>query len=59
MYTLHDDKDVALSPASFTMTSLTLRNKEAATWQNQQNECEPSEDSDQSLRCQHEETLGP
>ena len=43
----------------------------AATWQNQQNECVPSEDSDgfyieaafaqsdQSLCCPHEETLGP
>ena len=40
----------------------------AATWQNQQHECAPSEDSrsawastqsDQSLRCPHEETLGP
>ena len=38
----------------------------AATWQNQQNECAPSEDSawasaqsDQSLRCLHEESLGP
>ena len=38
----------------------------AATWQNQQNECAPSEDSDQpghlpspiSLCCPHEETLG-
>ena len=37
------------------------------TWQNQQNDCAPSEDrsawasaqSDQSLRCPHEETLGP
>ena len=32
------------------------------TWQNQQNECAPSEDSDQpdqSLRCPHEESLGP
>ena len=39
----------------------------AATWQKQQNECAPSEDrsawasaqSDQSLRCPHEESLGP
>ena len=32
----------------------------AATWQNQQNECAPSEDSDQpGLRCPHEESLGP
>ena len=39
----------------------------AATWQNQQSEFAPSEDSDQpehppsliSLRCPHEETLGP
>ena len=39
----------------------------AATWQNQQNDWAPSEDSDQpghppsliSLRCPHEETLGP
>ena len=39
----------------------------AATWQNQQNDCAPSEDSDQrghppsliSLRCPPEETLGP
>ena len=39
----------------------------AASWQNQQNDCAPSEDSDQpghlpsliSLRCPHEETLGP
>ena len=39
----------------------------AATWQNQQNEYMPSEDSDQpghppsliSLRCPHEESLGP
>ena len=39
----------------------------AASWQNQQSECAPSEDrsawasaqSDQSLRCPHEETLGP
>ena len=39
----------------------------AATWQNQQNECAPSEDSDQpghppiliSLCCPHEESLGP
>ena len=39
----------------------------AATWQNQPNECAPSEDSDQpghppsliSLRCPHEESSGP
>ena len=39
----------------------------AATWQNQQSECAPSEDSDQpghlpsliSLRCPHEESLSP
>ena len=39
----------------------------AATWQNQQNVCAPSEDSDQpghppsllSLRCPHEQRLGP
>ena len=39
----------------------------AATWQNRQNECAPSEDSDQaghppnliSLCCPHEESLGP
>ena len=34
----------------------------AATSQNQQNDCTPSEDSaqsDQSLRCPHEESLGP
>ena len=34
----------------------------AATWQNQQNNCAPSKDSDQpdqSLRCPHEESLGP
>ena len=35
----------------------------AATWQNQQNDCPPSEDSasaqsDQSLHCPHEETFG-
>ena len=42
--------------------------KWAATWQNKQNECAPSEDSDQpgqsaqsvqSFRCPHEETLSP
>ena len=27
----------------------------AATWQNQQSDCAPSETSDQSLRCPHEE----
>ena len=32
------------------------KSKWAATWQNQQNECAPSEDSD---RCPHEESLGP
>ena len=37
----------------------------AASWQNQQYDCAPSEDSDQpghpsqSLRCPHEESLGP
>ena len=39
----------------------------AATWQNQQNECAPTEDSDQpghppiliGLRCPHEESFGP
>ena len=31
----------------------------AATRQNQQSDCAPSEDSDQSLRCPHEENLGP
>ena len=35
----------------------------AATQQNQQNDCAPSEDSDQpghqSIRCPHEESLGP
>ena len=39
----------------------------APTWQNQQNECVPSKDSDQpvhlpsliSLRCPHEESCGP
>ena len=42
-------------------------NKWATTWQNQQNGCASSEDrsawasaqSDQSLGCPHEETLGP
>ena len=41
--------------------------KWATTWQNQQSDCAPSEDSDQpghppsliSLRCPHEENLGP
>ena len=34
--------------------------KWAAIWQNQQSECAPSEDSDQTgHRCPHEETLGP
>ena len=32
--------------------------KWATTWQNQQSDCAPSEDSDQSLRCPHEENLG-
>ena len=44
-----------------------FRNIWAATWQNQQNEYAPSEDwsawasaqSDPSLRCLHEESLGP
>ena len=40
-----------------------VRIMRAATWQNQQNECAPSEDSDQpghqNLRCPHEESLGP
>ena len=39
----------------------------AVSWQNQQNDCAPSEDrsalasaqSDQSLHCPHEESLGP
>ena len=36
----------------------------AASWQNQQNDCAPSEDwasaqSDQSLCCPHEGSLGP
>ena len=45
----------------------TYTNKWATTRQNQQNECVPSKDSDQpghapsliSLRCPHEESLGP
>ena len=49
------------------MRSKTKKNIWAATWQNQQNECAPSEDSDQpghppsliSLRHPHEESLGP
>ena len=50
---------------NFFLLGFTLQ-KWAATWQNQQNECAPREDSDQpghppsliSLRCPHEESLG-
>ena len=49
------------------MDKYVLKQIKAATWQNQLNECAPSKDrsawasaqSDQSLRCPHEETFGP
>ena len=67
LYVFYDSAFGYFALLSFQFSSIQDRTIWAATCQNQQNECAPSEDrsawasaqSDQSLRCPHEESLGP
>ena len=59
--------DLSVQKLSIITVSVKHKDKWAATRQNQQSDCAPSEDSDQPghppsdqhLRCPHEESLGP